>query len=67
MAATPLVLMCDSADVVTSTGTCAHPTWAYMPSLIPEFDAASGVAVGSAILLVWAIAYGFKKLKRVGD
>jgi len=65
--ATPLVLMCDSADLDVSTGSCAHPFWAYMPSLIPEFDATAGVAVGTAILLVWASAYGFKKMRRAGD
>jgi len=65
--AVPMVLMCDSADVDTSTGTCAHPVWAYMPSFIPEFDASAGIAVSGAILLVWATAYGFKKLRRVGE
>lgn len=67
MAGQPMVLVCDSADVDTSTGQCAHPLWAVQPSLIPEFDAASGVAVGTAILLVWATAYGFKSMRRAGD
>lgn len=66
MAGTPLVLMCDSADVDAS-GACAHPVWVYQPPLVPEFDAAAGVAVGTAIFAVWAVAYGFKKLRRVGD
>jgi hypothetical protein len=63
----PLVLMCDSADLDTSTGTCAHPVWANVPTFIPEFDATSGVAVGVAILSVWAVAYGFKKMRQAGD
>ena len=67
MAGIPLYLMCDSVDVDTSTGACAHPVWVAIPTIVPEFDATAGVAVGSAILLVWATAYGFKKMRRAGD
>lgn len=67
MAGTPLVLMCDSADVDGTTGACAHPVWVYQPPLIPEFDATSGIAVGGAIFLVWTTAYVIKVLRRVGD
>jgi hypothetical protein len=63
----PVVLMCDSADVDAVTQQCAHPLWASIPTFIPEFDAASGIAVGVAIWSVWAIAYGFKKMRRAGD
>jgi hypothetical protein len=63
----PMVLMCDSADIDPVTQVCAHSLWAHIPSFLPEFDAASGVAVGTAIWLVWAVAYGLKKLRRAGD
>lgn len=63
---TLLVMACDSADVDAS-GQCTHAQWVAQPTLIPEFDAAAGVAVGMAILLVWATAYGFKAMRRAGD
>lgn len=64
---TPLVMGCDSADVDATTGQCAHPYWVEQQSLFPELDATSGIAIAGAILLVWATAYGFRSLRRVGD
>ncbi|MBB3228188.1 hypothetical protein FHW69_002823 [Luteibacter sp. Sphag1AF] len=63
----PMVMMCLSENIDQTTGACSQIMWVHIPSLIPEFDTASGVAVGVAVLSVWAIAYGFKKMKRVGD
>jgi len=62
-----LTLACSPSDVDAATGACAHPMWVYQPPVIPELDATSGIAVGVAILLVWAAAYGFKSMKRAGD
>lgn len=64
---TPLVMGCDSADVDASTQTCAHPYWVAQQGLFPSLDAASGITIGVAILVCWATAYGFRKLRRTGE
>jgi len=64
MASVPLTLICDSADVDSSTGSCTHAVWVQQPTIIPEFGAAAGTAVSVAIMLVWATAYGFKAMRR---
>lgn len=63
----PIVQACDSADVDPVTGVCAHPYWAQQQLLFPELDIPSGLAIGAAILACWAVAYGYKVLRRVGD
>lgn len=63
----PLTMVCDSADVDATTGVCAHPVWASVPPVLPEFDAGAGVAVGLAMWALWATCYGFRKLRRVAD
>jgi hypothetical protein len=63
----PLVQGCDSADVDTTTGACAHPYWVQQTGLFPSLDMASGLTIGVAILVCWATAYGFKALRRTGD
>lgn len=62
--AAPLVQGCDSADVDSATGVCAHPYWVEQVQLIPQLDALSGVAISVAILCVWALAYGWSLLGR---
>jgi hypothetical protein len=63
----PLVQGCDSADVDATTGVCAHPYWVQQQSLIPQLDAAGGVAIAVAILTCWATAYVWKSFRRVGE
>ena len=63
----PVYLACDSANVDATTGQCSQPIWLPQPQLFPELDAASGVAIGTAILACWAVAYGYRSLRRVGD
>jgi len=65
--ALPLQLVCDSADVDATTLACAHPVWAFVPPVIPEFDLATGSIVGFAILTLWGGVYAIKKLRRVAD
>ncbi|TCI10118.1 hypothetical protein EZM97_14460 [Dyella soli] len=64
---TPVVQGCDSADVDATTGVCAHPYWVQQQSFFPELDATSGIAISIAILACWAVAYGFKTMRRAGD
>ena len=64
---TSLVQGCDSVDIDSATGVCAHPYWVEQVQWLPDLDAASGVAIGVAILTAWAIAYSFRSLRRVGD
>ncbi|MGB5851597.1 MAG: hypothetical protein WBG85_04795 [Rhodanobacter sp.] len=63
----PLVQACDSADVDPVTGVCAHPFWTQQQLFFPDLDMPSGVAIGTAILACWAVAYVYKSLRRVGD
>lgn len=58
----PVFMACDSANVDATTGVCSAPYWAAPPSLLPPLDATSGVEVGLAILVCWAVAVGFRSL-----
>ena len=67
MLLSPVVQGCDSTDVNPTTQVCAHPYWTVQNSIVPALDMASSVTIGTAILACWAVAYGFKKLRRAGD
>lgn len=68
-------MVCDSANLQpASSGTsgvpqqCSSPVWVeQQPGGLPPLDAASGIAIGVAILTCWATAYGFRSLRRVGE
>lgn len=59
--------VCDQADIDATTGACLHPQWVTLQTMLPPLDAAAGVAISAAILAVWALCWGYKVLRRVGD
>lgn len=63
----PVYMACDSANVDATTGQCSQPLWLPQPQLFPDLDAASGIAIASAILACWAVAFVYRSLRRVGD
>ncbi len=64
---TTVVYACDSANVDPSTLVCSNPVWVVQSTFLPPLDATSGITIGIAILTCWAVAYGLKSLRRVGD
>lgn len=67
------VLTCDEVSVVpaasSSSGfvpaSCAAPYYAPAPSFLPALSMVDGGAIGVAILSAWAMAFGWKSLRRV--
>jgi hypothetical protein len=56
-----LYLVCAQTDI-QSDGSCLHPHWVTVPTLIPPLDIPSAVAISAAILGLWAVAYVWKSL-----
>ena len=67
MDTTEYVQVCAPSDVQTTEGvtTCAHPQWEPQPSILPSLSASDGGLIATAILACWAVAYGYKALRRV--
>lgn len=70
---TAYVLTCDEANVVPASAsstaytpaTCSAPYFAPSPSFLPPLSMVDGGAIGMAILSAWAMAFGWKSLRRV--
>ena len=60
-------IACDSANVDPTTGVCSQPVYVMQPTLIPPLDTTTGVTLSIAVLACWAVAYGFKVLRRPGE
>lgn len=60
-------MACDQSNVDATTGQCSTPTWVQQPQLFPQLDAADGITIATAILACWAVAYVYKRLRRVGE
>lgn len=64
----PVVMQaCAAVDFDATTGVCSHPVWVQQPSLLPDLDITSAITIGLAIGVLWATAYGFRKLRRTAD
>lgn len=59
-----LVPACLEADLDTATGTCTAVMWIPQPSLLPELTVSDAQAIGSAVALLWAIAYVFRLIRK---
>lgn len=59
-------MVCAPADISTVNGTttCANPQWMPQPSVIPSLSASDGGLIAVAILACWAVAFGYKALRR---
>jgi hypothetical protein len=70
---TAYVLTCDEVNVVpassssagTTPASCTAPYFAPVPSFLPPLSMVDGGAIGMAILAAWAMAFGWKSLRRV--
>lgn len=58
---------CAAGNIDPTTGACSAPVWIVQPSMLPPLDAGSGITIAVAILACWAIAYGFRAMRRAGD
>ena len=63
---TEYVEVCAPADISTVGGTtsCAAPQWQPQPQFIPSLSASDGALIAVAILACWAVAFGYKALRR---
>lgn len=63
-------IACDSTNLQPASASsstdvsqqCSAPYWAAPPGLLPPLDATSGIEIGLAILVCWAVAVGFRSL-----
>lgn len=60
-----LVPACRDVDIDAVSGKCAAVVWVSQPSMFPEFSIADAQSIGAAILLLWAVAYVFRVLRRL--
>lgn len=58
---------CLASNIDPVTGQCSQPIWVTQPTLWPQLDADSGIAIAVAILICWATAYVYRSLRQVGD
>lgn len=60
----PLVLTCAAQDFDVSTGVCSHQVWIDSPTVLPPLSVSDGLVLSSAILGLWAIAFGLRFIRR---
>ncbi|HHW4669192.1 MAG TPA: hypothetical protein ACQGQJ_06215 [Xylella fastidiosa subsp. multiplex] len=65
MAATLLVPACREADIDAVSNKCSAVMWVPQSSIFPELSIADAQLIGAAILLLWAVAYVFRVLRKL--
>ncbi|MDG5822168.1 hypothetical protein [Xylella fastidiosa] len=65
MAAKLLVPACREADIDAVSGKCAAVMWVPQSSMLPELSISDARSIGGAILLLWAVAYVFRVLRKL--
>ncbi|HHW4669471.1 MAG TPA: hypothetical protein ACQGQJ_07750 [Xylella fastidiosa subsp. multiplex] len=65
MAATLLVSACREADIDAVSGKCAAVVWVPQSSIFSDLSIADAQSIGAAILLLWAVAYVFRVLRKL--
>ena len=58
------VLACDAADYDPQAGTCAREIWIPQPSVVPDLTIEDAQLIGSAIALLLAVAFVFRKIRQ---
>lgn len=56
------VQICDAEHLDVQTGVCDQPYWAQQVSMLPPLTIGEGTTIAMLILMVWAIAWGYKQL-----
>jgi len=59
-----LIPACLEADLNAATGECAAVIWIPQPSLLPELTVGDAQAIGSAVALLWALAFAFRLIRK---
>ena len=62
-----LVQVCDLADYTPATHTCAAPYYLPQETGWPALSIADAQSIGAACALLWATAWGIRRLKRMID
>lgn len=63
-----LVIACKVEDYNTTTGECAAPFYTYPPSsVLPALTIGDAQAIGTAVALLWAVAWSIRRLKKMLD
>ncbi len=64
---TELAQYCHEADFTPATGTCAAPYWGPVSAGLPPLSIADAQSIALAICLLWAVAFGFRRLTKMVD
>ena len=59
-----LVPACLESDLDAASGTCTVPIWIPQPSLLPDLTVGEAQAIGTAIALLWAVAFVFRRVRK---
>ena len=57
------VQVCPAASFDTVTHTCSAPEWALQVGILPPLSIGDGLAIGGAILGLWAVAYTLRAIR----
>ena len=67
MAGVVLVQTCMEEDYTAATGTCAAPIWNPQESGFSTLTIDGAQQIGAAIAMLWAVAWIFRRLKKLLD
>lgn len=56
---------CEDANLDPATGQCSQVVYVQQQTLLPPLSISDGVSIGTAILVCWAIAWGYAAVCRV--
>lgn len=59
-----LTLYCHPNNYDESTATCSSPEWRPDQGLLPPLTVSDALAIGSAIVAVWTLGFGFKIIRK---
>lgn len=64
MTAMQYVLTCDSDHWDVQANQCTQAVWMAQPTLVPLLTPEEGTEYGVGVLVVWAIAFGIRSMRR---
>lgn len=58
-------MACNPQDYDVQTGVCAAPSWVVFDGgFLPSLAVSDALILGSAVVSVWALGFGFKILRK---
>lgn len=59
-----ITLTCSPIDFDYTTGECSNPVWVDAPGLLPSLSVGDAFLLGSAVVAVWSLGFGFKLIRK---